>query len=420
MTYGDRTIAVVIPAYNEAGFIGDVVETVPAFVDRVYVVDDKSTDPTWEEMTEAAERMNRRMCGPDGGDWVVTIHHDTNQGVGGAIKTGYDRALADGMEVLAVMNGDGQMDPNQLHRLIHPVAVGDAGYAKGDRLSHPGYREGMSAWRSFGNHLLTTLTRVGSGYWAMHDPQNGYTAASREALEAIDYESTYDRYGFCNDLLVRFNVRGIRLVDVPMPAVYGDETSHIRYSQFAPGLSLLLLKSFLRRVAIGLVSPEEDRGRLSAALYLGGMLLSAVSVVAALFRRDRTRVTLPTGLALVAGGMTADARSNEKLYHRAPPTDAAAAPDAPDGADRHTVDDERHERADVEAVDVPASADGTGDAGGAGSADGASGSGVTTDMDTDETTGQDGGTERTNGHKRHERTDEAATDGGAGDGEADG
>ena len=407
MTYGDRKIAVVVPAYNESGFIGDVIETVPAFVDRVYAVDDRSTDATWEEMCEAAERVNDRRSGPDGGEWAVPIRHDENQGVGGAIKTGYSQALADGMEVLAVMNGDGQMDPDQLHRLVHPVAVGDADYAKGDRLSHPGYREGMSAWRSFGNHLLTTLTRIGSGYWRMHDPQNGYTAASREALESIDYESTYDRYGFCNDLLVRFNIEGVTLVDVPMPAVYGDETSHIRYSQFAPGLSLLLLKSFLRRIAVSLVAPGDERGRLAAPLYILGALLSVGGIASGIRDRELPTRTLPAGLGLIAGGMAADAKTNRECYYRAPAADAAAAPDASGVSDAKApsggADGSEAAEGGTGRTTAPAGTD-------------RSGNYATLEMDSDETTHETGGTERTNGH---DQADEAATDGGASDGEGE-
>ncbi|WP_227354036.1 glycosyltransferase family 2 protein [Haladaptatus salinisoli] len=251
--YEGNTVAVVVPAYNEEGFVGRVIDTVPNFVDRVYAVDDCSTDGTWEEIREHAEQAAPVA---DGGAVateafdrrVVPIRHSENRGVGAAIKTGYRRACEDGIDVTAVMAGDGQMDPEMLSRIIQPVVDGRADYAKGNRLSTPGFREGMSPWRSFGNWLLTFLTKVASGYWTMVDPQNGYTAISGRALSALDIEDVYDDYGFANALLIRLNVHEMRIADVTMPAVYGNEHSTIRYSTFVPKLSALLLWGFLWRL----------------------------------------------------------------------------------------------------------------------------------------------------------------------------
>ncbi|WP_458205190.1 glycosyltransferase family 2 protein [Haladaptatus sp. NG-SE-30] len=250
--YEGKTVAVVVPAYNEEGFVGRVIDTVPEFVDRVYAIDDCSTDGTWAEIRAHAERATPVA---DGGatsrafeQRVVPIRHEENRGVGAAIKTGYCRAREDDIDVTAVMAGDGQMDPEKLSRIIQPVVDGRADYAKGNRLSAPEFRRGMSAWRSFGNWLLTFLTKVASGYWGMVDPQNGYTAISGRALSAIDIEAVYDDYGFANALLVRLNVHDMRVADVAMPAVYGDEQSTIRYSTFVPKLSALLLWGFLWRL----------------------------------------------------------------------------------------------------------------------------------------------------------------------------
>ncbi|MFW5974387.1 MAG: glycosyltransferase family 2 protein, partial [Natrialbaceae archaeon] len=235
-----------------------VIETLPAFVDRAYVIDDRSTDGTWEEIERAAGRVNElataeydRRLHADGGlpsmRRVVPIRHERNRGVGGAIKTGYERAAEDGLDVVAVMNGDGQMDPGILDRIIDPFVDGRADYAKGNRLSRRDHREAMPAWRLFGNGLLTFLTKFVSGYWRMNDPQNGYTAISKRALEAIDLGRLYEGYGFCNDLLVHLNVHGLRIEDVEMRSRYGDERSHIRYSSFVPSLSWLLLRRALWR-----------------------------------------------------------------------------------------------------------------------------------------------------------------------------
>ena len=256
--YKEHTIGVVIPAYNEAGFVGEVVETLPAFVDRAYVVDDRSTDGTWSEIERATARVNEHQrperaptLHADGGHVfaprVVPLRHERNRGVGGAIQTGYERAREDGLDVVAVMNGDGQMDPDILDRIVDPVARGRADFAKGNRLSTRAHREEMSSWRQFGNALLTFLTKCVSGYWGMNDPQNGYTAISRRALDVIDIDRLYDGFGFCNDLLVHLNVHGFRIEDVEMRSRYGDERSHIRYSSFVPALSWLLCRRALWR-----------------------------------------------------------------------------------------------------------------------------------------------------------------------------
>jgi glycosyltransferase involved in cell wall biosynthesis len=243
--FDGKRVGVVIPAYNEAGFVGDVIDEVPEFVDRVYAVDDGSTDGTLAEIRESAERCN---ADPRRGCTVTCIEHVENRGVGGAIKTGYTQAYTDGMDVVAVLNADGQTDPAILDRFVAPVAAGDADYAKGNRLANRSDRALMSTWRTTGNYLLSFLNKFASGYWQSMDPQNGYTAVSRDAIERIGLDDTYERFGFLNDLLVRCNVHDVRVVDVPMRALYGDETSHIRYSSFIPEVSWLLVKRFVWRL----------------------------------------------------------------------------------------------------------------------------------------------------------------------------
>lgn len=249
------SIGVVIPAHNEEKLVGGVIETLPSFVDRAYVVDDASTDGTWEEIKRHAERANALSSpgavangGAQFGPYVVPIRHDENRGVGGAIKTGYRRAREDGLDVAAVVAGDGQMDPDYLDRIVDPVVQGNADYVKGSRLIRKEYRDEMSGWRFFGNSVLTFLTKVSTGYWRLTDPQNGYTAISLSVFDSVDLDALYDDYGFANDLLAKLNVIEARVVDVPVPALYGDEQSDIRYSRFVPRLSGLLLKNFLWRM----------------------------------------------------------------------------------------------------------------------------------------------------------------------------
>jgi glycosyltransferase involved in cell wall biosynthesis len=183
---------VVVPAYNEEDLIGEVLDGIPDYVAKVYVVDDGSADMTGAIIEDYAHRDPR----------IVAIHHNPNRGVGAAITTGYLQAVEDGMDIAAVMAGDNQMDPAYLPDLLDPIVDGRADYTKGNRLINQAYRKGMSPWRSFGNSLLTFLTKVASGYWQMMDPQNGYTAVSiKSPRRAPPRPSVYQGYGYCNHLL---------------------------------------------------------------------------------------------------------------------------------------------------------------------------------------------------------------------------
>ncbi|MCK8517545.1 glycosyltransferase family 2 protein [Methanoculleus sp. 7T] len=264
--YREHRIAAVVPAYNEELLIGPTLDTMPEFVDRIYVVDDCSTDQTAARVAERAARDPR----------VVSIRHEENRGVGAAIVTGYEAALTDGLDVVAVMAGDNQMDPMFLPKLLDPIVDGKADYAVGNRLINPEFRKGMSRWRFMGNAVLTLLTKIASGYWQLMDPQNGYTAISLRALETIPLDAIYPRYGYCNDLLVRLNVYGFHVKNVPHPARYGPERSGIRYGRYIVRLSRLLLKDFLWRLKTKYVFMNFHP---LVFFYLFGVAFSATSII---------------------------------------------------------------------------------------------------------------------------------------------
>ncbi len=229
-------IGIVIPAYNEEKFIEKTINGIPKYVEKIYVIDDGSTDGT----PEILKRMKDSR--------VLYIRHDKNRGVGAAIVTGYKLALEDGMDIVVVMAGDDQMDPEQLPNLLKPIIENNADYSKGNRLINKEFREGMSDWRSFGNALLTMITKIGSGYWNIMDPQNGYTAISRRTLEAIDIDSIYSYYGYCNDILIKLNTIGMKVEDVAIPARYGEERSKIKYSKYIVKVAPMIFKGFLWRL----------------------------------------------------------------------------------------------------------------------------------------------------------------------------
>jgi glycosyltransferase involved in cell wall biosynthesis len=234
-----KTIAVVVPAYNEELLIAETLSGIPAFVDRIYVVDDASRDATVERMREAAALDPRNQV----------IVREKNGGVGAAIVTGYQSALADRMDATAVMAGDNQMDPDELEGLALPVVRGELDYAKANRLFTGKAWEQIPRNRYLGNAVLSLLTKIASGYWHVADSQAGYTVISLRMLELVDLDRVYERYGFPNDMLVHLNVWSARVRDLPSRPIYGaGERSDIKIRKVVPRISWLLWKGFFWRL----------------------------------------------------------------------------------------------------------------------------------------------------------------------------
>ncbi len=267
--YRHKKVAVVIPAHNEEVLIGATLESIPDFICRIYVVNDCSGDRT-QEIVEAYATRDPR---------IVLVCHEVNSGVGAAIATGYREALKEGMDIVAVMDGDNQMDPAFLPRLLDPIVEGKVDYTKGNRLISPAYRKGMTSWRFTGNAALTLLTKIASGYWQMMDPQNGYTAISTRALERLDLYDIYPRYGYCNDLLVKLNANNFKIQNIPVPARYGKEKSGIRYGSYIVKVSRLLLKDFIWRLKFKYLIMSFHP---LVFYYLLGTILSVLGIVGGL------------------------------------------------------------------------------------------------------------------------------------------
>jgi len=233
--YRGCRVAVVMPAYNVEHHVGPAVASVPAFVDDLLVVDDGSDDDT-----AAAARSSGRGR-------ATLISHDRNRGVGAAITSGYAEALRRGAQLVAVMAGDGQMDPADLPAVLDPLVDGRADYVKGNRFLHPDVWRCMPRARIVGNLVLSVLTRYASGYRASFDSQCGYTAISSRALRAIDAR-LYPRYGYPNELLVRLKSTGARVVDVCVRPVYRGEPSGIRVRTVLHPILTLLFRALARRL----------------------------------------------------------------------------------------------------------------------------------------------------------------------------
>ncbi len=235
--FEDKRVGVVVPAYDEEALIAATLDGIPSLVDRIIVVDDGSSDRTRERALELGDPR------------VEVLTHERRSGVGAATVTGYRRALADGMDVVVVMNGDNQMEPEDLPTLVAPVARGELDYSKANRLSTGQAWQLIPKTRFFGNAILSMLTKVASGYWHVADSQSGYTVISRGMLEQLDLDHVYTNYGFPNDMLVHLNVWNARVRDFPSRPIYGvGERSDMRYRHVVPRIAWLLVRGFFWRL----------------------------------------------------------------------------------------------------------------------------------------------------------------------------
>jgi len=238
--YKGKTIAVVVPAYNEEKLIAKVLETMPEWVDKIVVVNDASKDNTAEEVKKFEEALGGRL---------ILLEHAKNQGVGGAIVTGYKWVRDNNINVTAVMAGDAQMDPADLPQLLDPVVDDQADYTKGNRLITGGTWQLMPKIRYLGNAFLSLLTKIVSGYWHVADFQCGYTAISLKVLKVLNLDKVYKSFGMPNDFLVRLNVHYFRVKDVPVRAIYNiGEKSGVKMWKIFFTLSLLLSRLFFWRM----------------------------------------------------------------------------------------------------------------------------------------------------------------------------
>lgn len=211
-----KRIAVIIPSYKVKRHILGVIARLGPEVERVYVVDDKCPEGSGDFV--AAECSDRR---------VTIVRNAVNQGVGGAVIAGYRAAIADGMDILVKVDGDGQMDGALIPDLIAPILQGAADYTKGNRFYSPEALEGMPSVRIIGNAGLSFLTKMSSGYWDILDPTNGFTAIHARVADVLPLDKVAKRYFFESDLLFRLNTVRAVVVDIPMVSYYGDETSNL-------------------------------------------------------------------------------------------------------------------------------------------------------------------------------------------------
>lgn len=288
--HNNLIISVVIPTYKANKHLQQVIEGLPAIIDHIIVVDDKCP----QSSVEIARGMGKQ----DGR--IVVISHEKNQGVGGAVVTGYKKALTLKCDIVIKMDSDDQMDPNYIPNLIKPIVEGRAGYAKGNRFIDFTALRSMPTFRLVGNSALSFMVKACSGYWNMMDPTNGYTAISRSELEKISLDKLSKRYFFESDMLIRLNIQNTVVKDVPIPARYGEEESSLSIRNIMWRFPILLLKGLTKRFILKYLIYDFN---MASVYTLVGMPLLLWGIFYGLFKwieNTINQVATPTGTIMLS------------------------------------------------------------------------------------------------------------------------
>ena len=257
-------VAVVIPCFRVGALVLDVIERIGPQVDRIYVVDDCCPLHTGALVATSCSDPRVRV-----------IVHPENRGVGGAVMSGYRAGIADGMDIIVKIDGDGQMDPALIGRFIAPIIEGRADYTKGNRFHRLRNVRAMPSVRLLGKTVLSFMTQLSSGYWQVFDPTNGYTAIHRAALQELDLQELSPRYFFESDMLFQLNQARAVVLDIPMMAKYDDEPSSL-----SPGRIIApFLRGHIRNTVRRVFGTYFLRGFSVASIeLLAGIALAGFSV----------------------------------------------------------------------------------------------------------------------------------------------
>ena len=258
-------VAVTIPSYKVRAHVLDVIARIPPKVQRIYVVDDKCPQHSGELVKEQCRDPRVRV-----------IFHEENQGVGGAVSSGYRAAIEEGMDIVVKVDGDGQMDPALIPHFTRPIERGRADYTKGNRFYRPESLKGMPPIRLFGNAALSFINKLSTGYWSIMDPTNGYTAIHTSVLREMPLHKLEKRYFFETDMLYHLNTMRAVVHDVPMDAVYADEESSLKVSKVLPEFMVKHVNRFFKRYVYLYLLRDFNIGSLYSLL---GVVLCGLGVV---------------------------------------------------------------------------------------------------------------------------------------------
>jgi dolichol-phosphate mannosyltransferase len=285
-----QRVAVVIPCYKVTSHILDVISRIGPECSRIYIVDDCCPDQSGDFVL--------RNCADSR---VEVLRNAQNMGVGGAVMTGYQAALAQQMDIVVKIDGDGQMDPALIPDFIFPIIAGEADYTKGNRFFDLEGVRSMPKGRLFGNAVLSFATKLSAGYWDVFDPTNGYTAIHGDVLQRLPLSKISSGYFFETDMLFRLNVLRAVVIDVPMNAFYGIEVSNLKVSKVIGEFAGKHLRNFCKRIFYNYYLRDMSLASLELPLgvfmVLFGLIFGGYHWLASI----RQGVATPAGTVMVAG-----------------------------------------------------------------------------------------------------------------------
>jgi glycosyltransferase involved in cell wall biosynthesis len=281
-------VCVVIPMYRVEAYIQEVIAGLPDWVWKIVVVDDASPDCSADRALECGDPR------------LVLVRHTDNQGVGGAVLSGFARAAELGARVAVKMDGDGQMSPDFLQDMVEPILSGQADYTKGNRFFHLDEIAAMPRVRRIGNLSLSFLTKLASGYWNVFDPTNGYLAIDLNTFSALNEKHIHRRYFFETSMLIELNLARAVIIEVPMPARYRGEISSLSVSRSLFEFAYYLVNGFFRRLWLQYFVMDFSLGSLFLVI---GLLMGLFGTAWGVYFWDksiRTGVAASTGTVMVA------------------------------------------------------------------------------------------------------------------------
>lgn len=281
-------IAVVIPCFRVARHICDVLSKIPDMVWRIYVVDDKCPEGSGS------------LAGVVANDRVQVLRHAVNQGVGGAVKSGYKKAILDGADIIIKIDGDGQMDPALIPLFVAPIYFGEADYCKGNRFFNLDNISNMPPLRIFGNAILSLINKISSGYWNIFDPTNGFTAIRAEVIKSLPFDKISNRYFFESDMLFRLNLLRAVVRDIPMNAVYGDEISGLKIRSIIFEFLVKNVKNTVKRIFYNYYLRDVSLASLELPLGIGLILFGTIFGVFHWYESAVAGVSSSAGTVMIA------------------------------------------------------------------------------------------------------------------------
>jgi len=284
----ENSVWVVIPCFNVAEQIESVIQNIGSEVTGIVAVNDGSKDGTLQILESL--KSDKRL---------YVIQNDSNLGVGGSTKRGFEFAFSHGASIAVKLDGDGQMDPSLISGLVAPIICGQADYVKGNRFINIDQVISMPKVRLFGNIALSFLTKLSSGYWEIFDPNNGFVAVSKKTFELIPTHKVDDRYFFESDMLFRLHLARAVVQDIPMPTKYGTEVSGLKESKAFFEFGYKHHKNFFKRIAIEYYLRDFNLGSIQLPMGLGLSLFGGVYGVLNFLHYHSLELPTPTGIQIV-------------------------------------------------------------------------------------------------------------------------